>query len=272
MTHFRNSTALVTGASSGLGEEFARQLAPVVGRLVLLARRTAALERLKADLESRHAQLRVQVFTVDLADEEARAEFLGELRGRDLVPDLLVNNAGLGDRGDFGSGEWSKNSAMLQVNVVALTHFAFELVPQMRERGRGIIINVSSLACLLPIPDFAVYAATKAYVSSLSEALRLEVRGSGIEVLALCPGPVRTEFGSVAARRSEDRQRAVGARAFYVSKEVVVRRALEGAAHGRARVYPGIMVCMAAGLLSALPLVIIRAIMSRRPRRMDSNV
>ncbi len=269
MIDLRNGTALVTGASSGFGEEFARQLAPVVGRLVLLARRSDLLEALKADLEARYGHLRVFVHSVDLADSASRAAFLQSLCDGGLVPDLLVNNAGLGDRGEFGSGAWDKNDAMLQVNVVALTHFAFELVPLMKARRRGAIINVSSLASLLPIPDFAVYAASKAYVTSFSEALRMELRETGIPVLAVCPGPSRTGFGAVAARRPEDRDRALGARVFYVDKSTVVRTSLAALRDDRARAFPGIMVCLAAGVISALPLVVIRALMSRRPRRMD---
>ena len=117
-----------------------------------------------------------------------------------LVPDLLVNNAGLGDYGEFAAADWERVEAMLRVNIRALTRLCHAVVPAMRELGGGSIINVSSLASIVPMPDFAVYAATKAYVTSFSEALRLEVETHGIRVLALCPGPVPTEFGDVARR------------------------------------------------------------------------
>jgi hypothetical protein len=181
-------------------------------------------------------------------------------------PDLLINNAGMGDYQKFADSDWDKIDNMMQVNMSALTHLTHSLIPQMRERGPGggAIINVSSLASILPMPEFAVYAATKAYVTSFSEALRLELKGDGIPVLALCPGPVHTEFGSVAMPAGADK--LPGRELFYVDKAVVVNQALKGLRRHKARVYPGWKVALVAAGISIMPLAVIRFVMSKRLR------
>src|SRR6478736_7282499 len=186
------SCALVTGASSGLGEEFALQIAPRVGKLVLVARREPLLQQLADRIRGKFPQVAVTVFAVDLSSQAERGQLVAALAEKGLSPDLLVNNAGLGDYGEFASAEWEKLQAMLHVNIEALTHLSHALVPEMIRRGGGAVVNVSSLASVLPIPDFAVYAATKAYVTSFSEALRIELKEHHIPVLAVCPGPVKT--------------------------------------------------------------------------------
>jgi uncharacterized protein len=183
-----------------------------------------------------------------------------------FIPDLLVNNAGLGDYGEFVAADWAKLESMLHVNIEALTHLTHALLPDMVRRGGAAIINVSSLASVIPIPDFAVYAATKAYVTSFSEALRIELREYEIPVLAVCPGPVRTEFGKV-ARRSETSPGMPSHPAFYVPKEQVVSESLMALDRDCARVYPGFRTAVAALVLCALPIVAIRLVMSFRPRR-----
>jgi short-subunit dehydrogenase len=260
------STVLITGASSGLGEEYAHQLAGRTERLVLTARRTDLLEALANRILSAHPALRVTVMAADLAKTEDRISLIDKLEGGGLVPDLLINNAGLGDYGEFATAEWPKLEAMLRVNVEALTHLAHLLVPGMIRQGGGAILNVSSLASLLPIPDFAVYAATKAYVTSFSEALRIELLNHGVEVLAVCPGPVHTGFGLVARR--EEHLPGIPAREwFYVPKKQVVAESLTALHRGKARVYPGHRIAGAAAVLSAMPMALMRAVMSRRPRR-----
>ena len=259
------SCALVTGASSGLGEEFALQIAPRVEKLVLVARRESHLQELAERIRIRHPRVAVAVYVADLTDAAARGNLLETLNIRGLIPDLLVNNAGLGDYGEFATAEWEKLNAMLQVNIQALTHLTHQLLPQMILRG-GAIINVSSLASVIPIPDFAVYAATKAYVTSFSEALRIELKEHHIPVLAVCPGPVRTEFGTV-ARRDESSPGMPARDSFYVPKEQVVRESLRALDRGAARVYPGWKTAAAAMALTTLPIFIIRAVMSFRPRK-----
>ncbi len=262
----RYQCALVTGASAGLGEEYALQLARRAGRLVLVARRVELLENLAGRIRAEFPDSQVTVLVADLADPAARVKLLEKLSAMACVPDLLVNNAGLGDYGEFSSAEWSKLEAMLRVNVEALTHLAHLLVPGMIRQGGGAIVNVSSLASLLPIPDFAVYAATKAYVTSFSEALRIELKDHGIRVLAVCPGPVHTEFGLV-ARRDEKLPGMPSREWFYVPREQVVAESLVALQHDHARVFPGLKIAAAAVVLSALPVFLLRLALARRPRR-----
>ncbi|HEX5789763.1 MAG TPA: SDR family oxidoreductase [Luteolibacter sp.] len=258
--------ALITGASSGLGEEFARQLAPCVDQLVLVARRGDLLEDLATSIAADHPELDIRVLVVDLAEAAQRVRLLEALAEARLAPDLLINNAGLGDYGDFATAQWPRIEAMLKVNVEALTHLSHGLLPGMIEQGEGAVINVSSLASLLPIPDFAVYAATKAYVTSFSEALRIELREHGIPVLALCPGPVHTGFGKV-AQRGEGEKGIPGREWFYVDKEQVVAEALEALERGQARVFPHWKTAAAALFISAVPIILLRALLSSRPRK-----
>ena len=260
------SCALVTGASSGLGEEFALQIAPRVGKLVLVARREPLLQQLADRLRAEFPHVSVAVFAVDLKVSAEREQLVENLAASGFLPDLLVNNAGLGDYGEFTTAEWPKLHSMLGVNIEALTHLSHALIPEMIRRGRGGIINVSSLASLLPIPDFAVYAATKAYVSSFSEALRIELREHHIPVLAVCPGPVRTEFGKV-SRRTPEGPGMPSKKSLYVPKEQVVSEALAGLDRNAPRIYPGLKIAVAALVLSALPMVVLRFAMGFRPRR-----
>lgn len=257
---------MITGASSGLGEEFAWQLGGRVDRLVLVARRVERLELLAEDLRKRFPHTAVMVVAADLADAEERVSAVEMSTSAGFAPDLLINNAGLGDYGEFATADWLALEAMLDVNIAALTHMSHLVLPQMRRRGGGAILNVSSLASTLAIPDFAVYAATKAYVSSFSEALRIELADVGVRVMSLCPGPVKTEFGAVAKRKGSDHDMPTS-RYFYVSKEQVVGEALAGLDRGKARVFPGLQVAVAGLLIGALPLAILRLAMARRPRR-----
>jgi len=260
----RYDCALITGASAGLGEEFARQLAGRVRCLVLVARREERLKQLAVELEASGTV--VEVVAADLATVEHRIQLADMLAADGCVPDLLVNNAGLGDYGEFASADWHRLEPMLKVNIDALTHLTHLLLPGMIARGGGAVINVSSLASLLPIPDFAVYAATKAYVTSFSEALRIELKPHHVSVMALCPGPVHTEFGRVAQRDNGGRE-IPGRESFYVSKEQVVCEALAGLHKRKARVFPGWQVAAAAVVISALPIGLIRLAMNARPRR-----
>lgn len=261
-----HSCALITGASSGLGEEFAFQLAPRVQKLVLVARREDRLQNIADQLREQFPHVAVAVYCADLTRVSHREELAGMLKERGFIPDLLVNNAGMGDYGEFANAEWERIDAMLRLNVEALTHLTHLILPDMIHRGFGAVVNVSSLASLLPIPDFAVYAATKAYVTSFSEALRIEVREHGISVLAVCPGPVHTEFGEV-ARSGGGSSDMPFRECFYVAKEQVVADALKALDADRARVYPGWQIAAAAFAISAIPLVLLRLVLASRPRR-----
>lgn len=258
--------ALVTGASSGLGLEYARQLAGRVETLVLVARREKRLEEIATALVEHHPHLKVRIFSSDLADEAGRHHLLNLLSQADLYPDCLINNAGMGDYGEFRQADWAKTEAMIRLNMEALTHLTHALLPGL-VAGRGAILNMSSLASILPIPDFAVYAATKAYVTSFSEALRLELRDQGVRVLAVCPGPVKTEFGDHAKRNST--KKLPTQEAFYVPSEQVVKDSLVALLRDRPRIYPGLKVTAAAAVIGLLPLAAIRLLMASRPRKSE---
>jgi short-subunit dehydrogenase len=260
-------TVLITGASSGLGAEFARQLAPRVGCLVLAARRHDRLEALAHEVA--REGLIVHTLVVDLADPVATEQFLSNVRGlRDagVHVNCLINNAGLGDHGLFEESDWPRVEAMIDVNVMALTRVTHALLPDLIAGGRGAILNVSSIASFLPLPQMAVYAATKAYVTSFSEALRAELRGTGVSVTALCPGPVDTEFFTIAERRSEAESPQAAPELFKVPAAQVVREGLAAVESDRARVVPGWIVFSVMSLTAAVPLFILRYFLNRRGR------
>jgi len=189
----QSKTALVTGASSGIGVELARIHAERGGDLVLVARRQDRLEALKADLEATHG-IRAHLIVKDLARAEAAAEIHDELTSRGVSIDYLINNAGFGNGGFFHEQDWACNEAMIQVNVTAVAALMRRFVPEMISRGSGRILNVASMAAFLPGPLQATYYASKAFVVSFSEAIGNELSGTGVTVTALCPGPVDTEF------------------------------------------------------------------------------
>lgn len=259
------SCALVTGASAGLGEEFALQLAPRVSKLVLVARREGRLNHLADQIRSEHPQCAVAVLAADLSKHAEREALISALADSGFLPDLLVNNAGLGDYGEIASSAWPRIEAMLRVNIEALTHLTHALVPHMIQRGHGAVVNVSSIAGLLPLPDAGVYAATKAYVSSFSEALRIELRRYRIPVLAVCPGPVKTEFNLV-ARRSPDDPGMPSPPWFRVPREQVVAESLAALDADRPRVFPGLKTAVAAALMAGLPLLLLRPMLAARLR------
>jgi short-subunit dehydrogenase len=184
--------ALVTGASSGLGIELARELARHGHDLVLSARRVAPMEALAAELRGLGAA--VTVIAADLAKPAAAAALADDIASRNLEIDVLVNNAGLGALGRFDRMDLGRISEMLQVNIVALTELTRLMLPGMVVRRRGRIMLVSSVAGFQPGPRMAVYFASKAYVSSLGEALAYELRGTGVSITVLCPGATETEF------------------------------------------------------------------------------
>lgn len=260
---FAYQCALVTGASSGLGAEYARQLAPTCQTMILVARREDLLEKLAAELRQAWPDLTVHCMAMDLTSEVKRKALFQQLRDLDLTPDLLVNNAGMGDYGAFSESEWSKLDAMLQLNITALTHLCYQALPGMIAQGRGAIVNVSSLASILPIPDFTVYAATKAYVTSFSEALRMELRELSIPVLAVCPGPVHTGFGKV-AMQDADADSIPSREGFYTSPERVVSDSIRALQADKARVYPGWKIALLAAGISLLPMAALRILQTRR--------
>ncbi len=248
--------ALITGASAGIGREFARQLAPRAASLVLVARRLDRLETLRDELITTDPNLDVRVRQCDLADIAQVDALTRWLQAERISVDLLINNAGVGDRGAFLTSDPRRVQEMTMVNIVALTRLTRSLLPAMVERKRGGILNVSSSASFLPMPTFAVYAATKAYVTSFTEALRSELRGTGIAVCALCPGPVLTEFGEVAGRPGETYDS--GPAFTHVAVEQVVANAIAALEADRPIVVPGLAMKIGMTIVRLTPMPLLR--------------
>ena len=255
-SYFAGCTVLVTGASAGIGREFARQLAPVVGSMILVARRAERLEALELELKVINPDLEVFYRALDLRNHDDLVKFCNWLEESGLAVDLLINNAGLGDRGRFIDSDWDKVKSMLRVNIEALTYLTYRILPSMRKSGCGAILNVSSVAGFAPVPTIAVYAASKAYVTSFSEALRAELRSSNISVTVLCPGPVLTEFDSVAARSGADRLTTPDFVTIPVQR--VVQEALTSVARERPRLVPGIVLQLIITLVLFVPMFLKR--------------
>ncbi|MFH8253517.1 SDR family NAD(P)-dependent oxidoreductase [Streptomyces roseolus] len=253
-------TALITGASSGLGAEFAEQLAARGHDVVLVARSADRLAALADRLAARHG-VRAHVLVQDLAAPDAARRVAGELAARDLAVDLLVNNAGFGTCGRFEKISAARDHDQLMVNVVALVDLTHELLPGMLERGRGSIVNVASNAGFQPSPYFAVYAASKSFVLNFGLALRQEYRRRGIRVLTLCPGPVETAFFE-----------AIGTRKAAVTGSMttprpVVRAALRALDRDRGYVTPGLSNALAAHLTPRRPRTLVAALAERVTRK-----
>jgi short-subunit dehydrogenase len=251
--------ALITGASAGIGREFARQLGGRAGSLVLVARRLDRLEELRDELTKKDPNLKVHCRAVDLAQSNQIDELCAWLEHEKIAIDFLINNAGLGDRGSFATGDPERVREMLAVNIVALTTLTRALLPPMIQKKRGAILNVSSTAGFLPIRNLAVYAATKAYVTSFSDGIRGEVRKAGITVTALCPGPVATEFSEVAQRGPGKEQRPSPSLA-HVPVEDVIRAGLEAIERGKPVVVPGLVMKIAMLLVRLTPMAILRRV------------
>lgn len=237
--------ALITGASSGIGADIARELAARGHDCVLTARRVDALEALAAELRGGAAGgVEAHVIGADLGDVEAPETLADELARRNIRISVLVNNAGFGLSAPFASADAARLMEMVQVNIGALTHLTRLLLPQMLAQRSGRILNVASTAAFLPGPGMAVYYASKAYVESLSVALSHETRGTGVTVTCLNPGPTSTEFSSVAR---PGRVKAIRHTRSMPSREVA-RRGVEALFDGKPSITPGFV--NAAGVLA----------------------
>lgn len=230
----REQTALVTGASSGIGNELAKLAAADGCNLVLVSRRQERLEALARDLSVAHG-VSARVITADLADPAAPKRIVEELEKERLTVDVLVNNAGLGIYGPFWKRDLGKELEVVQVNVVALTELTGLLLHGMISRKRGRILNVASTAAFQPGPWMAVYYATKAYVLSFSEAIAEELKGTGVTVTALCPGPTITEFQGAAGVDT-----ALLPGAFVMDARKVAQAGWAAAKQGKRVVIPGL--------------------------------
>jgi short-subunit dehydrogenase len=229
-------TAVVTGASSGIGAAIARGLAGRGHGVTLVARRADKLETLAAEL--RGSGVRAEVVAADLADRTARAELLGRVEGLGLTADLLVNNAGLSTLGPVAQSDPEAEVHMVEVDVVAVVDLTSRFLPGMVERGRGGILNVASTAAFQPLPGQAGYGASKAFVLSYTRSLGGELRGTGVAATTLCPGPVDTGFGEAAGFSKEDAESALPS-FMWETPEAVARCGIEALAKGRPVAIPG---------------------------------
>ena len=212
---FADRWALVTGASAGIGAEFARKLAERGMHLVLVARRQELLQQLADELDTRHGS-KCEVLAADLSDPSEVRRLAGEVQTRGITIELLVNNAGFAVVGELENIDADRVQEMLRLNVGGLTDLTYRFLPGMVERQHGAVVNVSSISGFQPVAYMAAYAATKAYILHFSEALWAEVRDRGVTVMALCPGVTRTEFFDVAGvpgwlkkQRSQDAEQVV---------------------------------------------------------------
>ncbi|HMF03995.1 MAG TPA: SDR family oxidoreductase [Acidimicrobiia bacterium] len=249
-----NPMALVTGASSGIGSEFARALAARGDDLVVVARDASRLDALAERLEAQYG-VNVEVLSADLTSKKGRAVVEARLESAEPAVDLLVNNAGMGTYGKFAELSREGETRVIRLNVLAVVQLSHAALPGMIERGRGGIINVSSLAGHQPTPLNATYGGTKAFVTSFSQALHEELRGTGVKVMVLCPGFTRTEFQERAGLDSGSVPSFL-----WQTPEPVVGAALRAYDQGRAVCIPGALNQAGAAVSSALPAGITRRI------------
>ena len=224
------AVALITGASAGLGADFARQLSAKGYRLVLAARRRERMDSLAAELG------RTRAVEMDLSEPEAARRLMANIAAHGEHVELLVNNAGFGLTGRFAKLDGKRQRQMIDLNCGSLVELAHAVLPGMVERKSGAILNVASTAAFQPGPGMAVYFATKAFVLSFSEALHEEVKDQGVKVSALCPGPTATEFGEIAGFGPSNASSKLAA-----ASGPVAEAGLEGLERNQAIVIPGLM-------------------------------
>lgn len=244
-------TCLITGASSGIGADLARVLAGKGHGVTLVARREAPLRSL-ADELSASGKIRAEVLTADLADMSARDSLLTEVADRGLTVDVLVNNAGFSTIGPVHKSDPGREVTMLRTDVEAVAHLCSLFSPGMVERGRGAILNVASTAAFQPLPGQAGYAGAKAFVLSYTRALGQELKGKGVSVTVLCPGPVETGFAEAAGLSEEEAADSLP-KFMWVPSADVAAQAVEAVEKGRPVIIPGTPNRIAAGFAPFLP-------------------
>jgi short-subunit dehydrogenase len=248
--------AIVTGASSGIGTEIARELHRRGHHVVLIARSAAKLDQLAAELGERAHPL-----PADLRDRAARAGLLERIAGLGLTPDVLVNNAGFSTLGPVAAADPEAELDMIEVDVAAVVDLCSRLLPGLVERGRGAVLNVASTAAFQPLPGQAGYAAAKAFVLSYTQALAGELRGTGVSATALCPGPVETGFAETAG--FADNAEGALPSFLWVDAERVAKEAVEGMARGRLVVIPGVANRVSATLAHVTPRSVLLPILAK---------
>jgi short-subunit dehydrogenase len=256
--------ALVTGASAGIGQEFARVLAGRHYHLVLTARREDRLRDLQKELREKFG-IAVEIFVCDLTRPEAAREIFQWTKTRGIEIDVLINDAGFGDVGEFFQSNYQTITNMVQVNIMALMQLTRLFLEGMKIRNRGHVLNVGSMAGFVPGPLMSVYFATKAFVLSLSEAVAHELKDTAVRVTVLCPGPVKSEFQKVAY--GEDPQ--VTARRMIPSSAEVARLGYEAMMRGEALAIPGLGNKVLPFLLRLTPRKVVPHFVRRRHKRDD---
>ncbi len=231
----QGKTALVTGASSGLGVDFARELARRGCRLVLVARREELLKKLQAELQAQFGVTAI-VMTVDLGDPDAPQMLYDTLKAQQVGVDLLVNNAGFGVYGMELEIPWDKTRQMLMLDIVALTHLTKLFAREMVRRGWGRMLQVASIGAYQPSPTYAAYSAAKSYVRSFSQALNFELRGSGVSSTVISPGITATEFLQVSGQKPTAYQRMM-----MMTSSDVAAIGVKAMLKGRYSVVPGFL-------------------------------
>lgn len=254
--------ALITGASSGIGAELTRQLAAQGTDLVVVARSTAALESLADELR-RANDVEVEVLTADLTAGDDLERVAARLGDETRPVDLLVNNAGMGTTGPFAEQDPDRNERLLQLNIAALVRLTHAAVPVMVERGHGGILNTSSLGGFQPVPQMSVYAASKAFVTSFSEAIHEELAGTGVHVTALAPGFTRTNF--VNAADADDEAAKLPGR-IWMQAPPVAAAGLRAVGANRAVVVPGLHYKLTSAATRTLPSAVTRRFISLASR------
>ncbi|KAB2642853.1 MAG: SDR family NAD(P)-dependent oxidoreductase [Verrucomicrobia bacterium] len=265
---FNHSCVLITGASAGLGAEFARQLAPHAATLILVARRRERLEKLADDLQKKYPELHVYLQVCDLTSIDEREKLVAWVREEELPLNFVINNAGLGNLGEFHDASWQRIQGILDLNIGALTHLTHLLLPILRKQAPSALLQVGSIVGFFPIEGHAVYAASKAYVQSFTQALHLEEEKHGVHVILLAPGAVPTEFFKVASRLQEPISLTSRSPAcFITSPEKVVAVALEAVVKKRAIVIPNKLLSIVVQFLRFAPIFLFQKVFLKNKKR-----
>lgn len=252
-----DGTVLVTGASSGIGAELAKEFVGRGRHVVLVARRADKLHALAASLGSA-----ADVLAADLSKADDRAALPGRVAELGLVVDVLVNNAGLSTSGPVATSDPAAELNLVEVDVAAVVDLCSRFVPAMVSRGRGAVLNVASVGAFGPLPGQAAYGAAKAFVLSYTQALGQELKGTGVVAAALCPGPVKTEFGAAAGISDADAEAALP-KAMWVSAAEVASTAVDGLASGATVIVPGVVNRVGAAAYRILPRRLLLPILAR---------
>ena len=264
-----NTTALVTGASSGIGAEIARELARRGHGLTLVARREDRLKALADELAQAHS-VRVEVMAADLTDADSRGELPTLLEARGLNVDVLVNNAGFTTMGPVHRADRAAELALVRTNVEAVVDLCTLFVPGMVTRHRGAVLNTASTAAFQPLPGQAGYGASKAFVLSYGRALGAELRGTAVSVTTLCPGPVETGFAEAAGMTDQEAAESLP-KIMWIPAQDVARAAVEGLAAGRSVVIPGTANRAAAGLAHLTPKALLVPLLAKRHPALETD-